>query len=85
MLAALLGISTSAFAQGWIGPAYVTRVVEGDFIYAMFDRRIEALRYLGIDVPIVDHLDPGLTSYQVTATSPGRRRRDGSPFSFLRG
>ncbi len=32
MLAALFGISTSAFAQGWIGPAYVTGVVEGDFI-----------------------------------------------------
>jgi len=29
-------------------------------------------------------LDHGLTSYQVAATSPGRRRRDGSPFSSLR-
>jgi hypothetical protein len=40
MLAALLGASTSAFAQGWIDPAYVTRVVEADLIYAKFGRRM---------------------------------------------
>ena len=55
LLVALSGVSTSAFAQGWIGPAYVTRVVEGDFIYAQIGTQIEAVRYLGVDVPIVDH------------------------------
>ena len=31
------------------------------------------------------HTRSGLNSYQVAATSPGRRHRDGSPFSSLRG
>ena len=33
-LATLLAVSTSAFAQEWIGPAYVTRVATGDLVYA---------------------------------------------------
>jgi len=77
MIAALLGISTSAVAQGWIGPAYVTRVVEGDFIYAMFDRRIEAVRYFGIDVPIVDHPTRGREPYASRARQENQRLVEG--------
>jgi micrococcal nuclease len=85
MLAALLGISTSAFAQGRIGPAYVTRVVEGDFIYAMFDRRIEALRYLGIDVPIVDHPTRGREPYASLARQENQRLVEGKWIYLLLG
>src|SRR5262245_11181194 len=55
LLTILLSVSTSAFAQAWIGPAYVTRVAEGNLIYAEVGGRIVAIRYLGVHVPIVDH------------------------------
>ncbi len=77
MLAALVGASTSAFAQGWIGPAYVTRVVEGDLIYAALGREIEPLRYLGIDVPIVDHPTRGREPYASVAREENRRLVEG--------
>lgn len=77
MLAALAGASTSAFAQGWIGPAYVTRVVEGDLIYAALGRRIEVLRYLGIDVPIVDHPARGREPYASAAREENQRLVEG--------
>ncbi len=77
MLAALLGALTSAFAQGSIGPAYVTRVVEGNLIYAALGRRIEPLRYLGIDVPIVDHPTRGREPYASVAREENQRLVEG--------
>jgi micrococcal nuclease len=85
MLAALLGSSTSAIAQGWIGPAYVTRVVEGDLIYAMFDRQIEALRYLGIGVPMVDHPSRGREPYASLARTQNQRLVEGKWIYILLG
>ncbi len=85
MLAALLGASTSAFAQESIGPAYVTRVVEGDFIYAKIGRQMEALRYLGIDVPIVDHPVRGREPYASAAREANQRLVEGKWIYFALG
>jgi endonuclease YncB( thermonuclease family) len=71
--------------QGWIGPAYVTRVVEGDFIYAMLDRRIEAVRYFGIDVPIVDHPTRGREPYASRAREQNQRLVEGKWIYLLLG
>jgi endonuclease YncB( thermonuclease family) len=75
-LAALSGVSTSA-AQGWIGPAYVTRVAEGDLIYAQIGTRIEAVRYLGINVPIVDHPAQGREPFVSVARQANQRLVEG--------
>jgi len=77
LLVALSSVSTSAFAQGWIGPAYVTRVVEGDLIYAQIDTRIEAVRYLGIDVPLVDHPARGREPFASAARQANQRLVEG--------
>jgi len=71
--------------QGWIGPAYVTRVVEGDFIYAMLDRRIEAVSYFGIDVPIVDHPTRGREPYASRAREQNQRLVEGKWIYLLLG
>ncbi len=76
-LAALLGVTTSAFAQGWIGPAYVTRVAEGDLIYAQVGGRMAALRYLGLDVPIVEHPTRGREPYASVAREENQRLVEG--------
>ena len=77
LLVALSSVSTSAFAQEWIGPAYVTRVVEGDLIYAQIGTRIEAVRYLGIDVPIVDHPARGREPFANMARDANQRLVEG--------
>ena len=76
-LAVLLGVSTSAFAQGWIGPAYVTRAAEGDLIYAQIGGRMAALRYLGVDVPIIDHPTRGREPYASVAREENQRLVEG--------
>jgi len=76
-LVVLLGASTSAFAQGWIGPAYVTRVAEGDLIYAQIGGRMAAVRYLGVDVPIVDHPTRGREPYASVAREENQRLVEG--------
>ncbi len=85
MLAALVGASRSAFAQGWIGPAYVTRVVEGDLIYAALGRRIETIRYLGIDVPFIDHPTRGREPYASAARNENQRLVEGKWIYFVLG
>jgi endonuclease YncB( thermonuclease family) len=77
LLVALSGVSTSAFAQGWIGPAYVTRVVEGDLIYAQIGTRIEAVRYLGIDVPIIDDPAQGREPFASVSREANQRLVEG--------
>jgi micrococcal nuclease len=77
LLVALSSVPTSAFAQEWIGPAYVTRVVEGDLIYAQIGTRIEAVRYLGIDVPIVDHPARGREPFASVARQANQRLVEG--------
>ncbi len=76
-LAALLTASPEVFAQGWIGPAYVTRVVEGDLIYAQIGGRMEAVRYFGLDVPIVDHPTRGREPYASVAREENQRLVEG--------
>lgn len=53
-LVLLLAVS-SAGAQTVSPPvlAYVTRIVDGDTIYAMIGNRMEAIRYIGINTPDV--------------------------------
>jgi endonuclease YncB( thermonuclease family) len=77
LLVALSGVSTSAFAQGWIGPAYVTRVVQGDLIYAQIGTRIEAVRYLGIDIPIIDDPAQGREPFASVSREANQRLVEG--------
>ena len=76
-LATLLAVSTSAVAQEWIGPAYVTRVAAGDLIYAQIGGRIEPVRYFGVDVPIIDHPTRGREPYASVARDENQRLVEG--------
>jgi micrococcal nuclease len=84
-LAAVSGVSTSAFAQEWIGPAYVTRVAEGGLIYAQIGTQIEVVRYLGIDVPIVDHPARGREPFASVARQANQRLVEGKWIYFTLG
>lgn len=77
LLAVLLSVSTSAFALTWIGPAYVTRVAEGNLIYAEVGGRIAAIRYLGVHVPIVDHPTRGREPYASAARQENQQLVEG--------
>ena len=77
LLTMLLSVSPSAFAQTWIGPAYVTRVAEGNLIYAEVGGRIVAIRYLGVHVPIVDHPTLGREPYASAARQENQRLVEG--------
>jgi len=72
----LLGLAvTPALAQS--GVAYVTRVAEGDLIYAEFGGRIETIRYLGINVPVVEHPTRGREPYAAVVRERNRQLVDG--------
>ena len=57
-VALLLGCvmaAASAEAQTTVGPAYVTRVVDGDTLYVELGGRLEVVRYLGVNTPRIEH------------------------------
>src|SRR5262249_42125523 len=74
--AALLAAAvTPALAQPNL--AYVTRVAEGDLIYADVGGHIETIRYLGVNVPVVDHPARGREPYATVVRERNRQLVDG--------
>lgn len=57
--------------------AYVTRVVDGDTLYAELGGRIEAVRYIGINTPVVDHPSRGREPYVEVVREMNRRLVEG--------
>lgn len=74
LLATLVLGATTAHAQA---PAYVTRVVDGDTLYAEFGGQIEAVRYRGVNTPRVDHPLHGRERYTAAAREANRRLVEG--------
>jgi micrococcal nuclease len=56
---------------------YVTRVVDGDTIYAHVGDRVEKVRYIGLRIPEVDHPTTGKRSYRDEAHLANARLVDG--------
>ena len=67
----------SAGAQGYAGPAYVTRVVDAVTIYADVAGRIETVRYLGIRVPRIEDPKYGNGPYALVSREGNRRLVEG--------
>jgi micrococcal nuclease len=76
LLATLLP-SASAHAQPPSGPAYVTRVLDGDTLYAELGGRIEVVRYLGVNTPRIEHPSHGPERYATAAREANRRLVEG--------
>jgi micrococcal nuclease len=77
LLVALGVAATPALAQVQAGPAYVTRVVDGDTIYAEVGGRLEAVRYLGVNTPRIEHPAYGAERYATIAREANRRLVEG--------
>jgi micrococcal nuclease len=82
LFAALAAAATTAEAQAVAGPAvagpaYVTRVVEADTLYAEVGGRLEAVRYLGVNAPRIDHPMRGADLYATVAREANRRLVEG--------
>ena len=75
MLVALTPASAAAQAQ--VGPAYVTRVVDGVTIYADVAGQIETIRYLGVRVPRIEDPRYGSRPYAVASREGNRRLVEG--------
>jgi micrococcal nuclease len=75
----LMGTITLAVAQDPepAALAYVTRIVDGDTIYAMIGNRMEAIRYIGINTPEVYHQAIGYLPGGAAATDANHRLVDG--------
>jgi micrococcal nuclease len=74
---AILGSAVPALADREIGPAYVTRVVSGDLIYAEIGGRLEAVRYIGVGVPLIEHPSRGSEPYAGVVREMNRRLVEG--------
>jgi endonuclease YncB( thermonuclease family) len=77
VVAAVLGVVGPAFAQRQVGPAYVTRVASGDLVYAEIGGRLEAIHYIGVNVPVVAHPTRGSEPYAAVVQEMNRRLVDG--------
>ena len=77
LLVALGFAATPALAQAQAGPAYVTRVVDGDTIYAEVGGQLEAVRYLGVNTPRIEHPNYGAERYATIAREANRRLVEG--------
>jgi endonuclease YncB( thermonuclease family) len=81
-LAALLALLTlapvPAGAQGYAGPAYVTRVVDAVTVYADVAGRIETVRYFGVRVPRIEDPRYGNEPYAIVSREGNRRLVEGS-------
>jgi micrococcal nuclease len=76
MLACLM-TAPSVEAQTAVGPAYVTRVVDGDTLYVELGGRLEVVRYLGVNTPRVEHPLYGTEPYALLAREANRRLVEG--------
>jgi hypothetical protein len=63
LLATVGSVGGPAHAQTPTHVAYVTRVVDGNLIYAALGERIEAVRYIGVTVPLIAHPTRGPEPY----------------------
>jgi micrococcal nuclease len=72
-LLVVLAVAAPAAAQTRLGPAYVTRVVDGDTLYAEVGGRLEAVRYLGINAPRIEHPTLGSEPYAILVREANRR------------
>jgi micrococcal nuclease len=77
LLTALLVPTVPAHAQAPAGPAYVTRVVSGDTLFAELGGRLEVVRYLGINAPRIEHPTRGPGPYADAAREANRRLVEG--------
>jgi len=57
--------------------AYVTRVVDGNVIYAAVGQRVEAIRYIGVGVPFIAHPTRGPEPYDSVVLEMNRQLVDG--------
>jgi micrococcal nuclease len=64
-------------AQPVAGPAYVTRVVDADTVYAEVGGRLEVVRYLGVNAPHIEHPALGTERYSLAAREANRRLVEG--------
>jgi endonuclease YncB( thermonuclease family) len=85
LLTILFSVSTSTVAQQWIGPAYVTRVADGNLIYAEVGGRMVSIRYAGVHVPIVDHPTLGREPYASAARQENQQLVEGKWIYLLPG
>jgi micrococcal nuclease len=73
----LAGVTGPARAQTPTAVAYVTRVVDGNVVYAALPDRIEAIRYIGVAVPLVAHPTRGAEPYADVVREINRRLVEG--------
>jgi endonuclease YncB( thermonuclease family) len=77
LLVTPLLIPRAALAQATVGPAYVTRVVDGDTLYLELGGRLETVRYLGVNTPRIEHPTYGAEPYALLAREANRRLVEG--------
>jgi micrococcal nuclease len=77
LLVTLVAAVAPAFAQAQAGPAYVTRAIDGDTIYAELGGRLETIRYLGVNTPRIEHPIYGPEAYARLAREANRRLVEG--------
>lgn len=70
-------VSGGAYGQPAGAPAYVTRVVEGNVIYAALGQQLEAIRYIGVGVPFIAHPTRGPEPYAAVVMDVNRQLVDG--------
>jgi micrococcal nuclease len=77
LLITLVVAALPVYAQAPAGPAYVTRVVDGDTLYAELGGRLEVVRYLGMNTPRIEHPAYGPEGYALLAREANRRLVEG--------
>jgi endonuclease YncB( thermonuclease family) len=70
-------VGSPAEAQTTVGPAYVTRVVDGDTLYVELGGRLEVVRYLGVNTPRIEHPLYGPGRYAMLAREANRQMVEG--------
>ena len=70
-------VSGGAYGQPAGAPAYVTRVVEGNVIYAARGQQLEAIRYIGVGVPFIAHPTRGSEPYAAVVMDMNRQLVEG--------
>ena len=80
LLVALAAVPAGAISR--VGPAYVTIVPDGEMLYCEFGGRIEAVRYIGINTPWVDHPTYGRERYNAVMREMNRLMVAYMPYKF---
>jgi len=78
-LVAMVFADASGLAHGQTAGelAYVTRVVDGNVIYAALGQQVEAIRYIGVGVPFIAHPTRGSEPYASVVLGMNRDLVDG--------